>query len=249
MEKQEEREGQHHARPRCGRGPHVSAGHEARSYRALRAGPGIRSGCVTELGAVQTVPSFFWRPVMKIDFDEVKQFRIVDVMPRYLVKLRYVVGSEYASCRCPLPMHPQGDKDRNFCIHLPTNRWQCKNDSCSSNNGVGDRWGDCVNLVALLEGFKGNKAQYLAGVKISDWSNGHKKTAPQIEARAAERENQPPSSHIPDNTSPAVAGKGYMKALDAWFDEFFELTPEMIENEYWVRMRKGVKDKIYESYK
>ena len=104
------------------------------------------------------------------------------------------------------------------------------------------------NLVALLEGFRGSKAQYLAGVKISEWSNGHKKSAPHIEARANEGK-QTPSPHIPDNISSSGSGKGYIKALDAWFDELFELTPDMVLNEYWVRMRKGVKDKIYESYK
>jgi hypothetical protein len=132
---------------------------------------------------------------MKINFDEVKQFRIVDVMPRYLVKLRFTVGSDYASCRCPLPCHPQGDKDRNFCIHLPSNRWQCKNDSCASNNGVGDKWGDVVNLVALLENFRGSKAQYLAGVKISEWSNGHNKTGHHTDSRADEGKQTPHPTH------------------------------------------------------
>ena len=87
-----------------------------------------------------------------IDFKEMRdRILIVDVLYRYNIRLRKKPDDDYASCACPLPTHPPDDRNNNcFGVHLPSNRWQCKHPACGKINGVGNKWGDCINLVSTM---------------------------------------------------------------------------------------------------
>src|ERR1019366_6414436 len=73
-------------------------------------------------------------------------------------------NSDYASGPCPLKTHPQ-KRNNSFAVHLPTNRFQCKDTTCQKANGVGDKWGDCLNLVAAMQGIGCKDAAH----KLVEW--------------------------------------------------------------------------------
>jgi hypothetical protein len=178
-----------------------------------------------------------------LSFEEIKKVRIVDVAGRYGIRLRF--KGEWASAPCPLPNHKAGDKGRNFTINLPQNYWRCFSESCNEKNG-GKKGGDVINFVALME----NCRERDAAQKLADWYglNGNK-TASQIVKRVVQEASITPFPDIPDTTSPAVAGKGYIQSLDAWFDELFGIGPELKDDPFWKKCRNAVKSKCIESYK
>jgi hypothetical protein len=182
-----------------------------------------------------------------INFKEMKErVRIVDVLVHYGVRLRCKFGSEYASAACPLPTHPEHDKGNNsFGVHILTNRWQCKNTKCGAKNGVADKWGDCINLVMVLDGITARDA----AIKIDTWFP-REKTAPLSEARAVQGAVAAPLPHIPDNTSRSDSVKpGYMQSVGVWFDAFVIRRINESDAEYLKRLKKGVMERIYESFK
>jgi hypothetical protein len=103
-----------------------------------------------------------------------------------------------------------------------------------------------------------------AAQKLADWygvgdpvttpknGNGQKsatKTAPLGEERSGvEVLTDNPHNRSLDRTSPDRAVK-YMEGIDGWFDKLFELTDDMKTDEFWKRVRNGVKSKLIESYK
>ncbi|HKF48294.1 MAG TPA: hypothetical protein VKB38_13110 [Terracidiphilus sp.] len=185
-----------------------------------------------------------------MDFREMKErILIVDVLLHYGVRLRRSMSNEeYAFAACPLPMHPAGDKNNNaFNVHLPSNRWQCKHPACARMNMVGNRWGDCLNLVMALDGLPFKQA----GERLERWFPENKNPAPHIEARERGKGKcTPPSTHTPELTSPSDSVKGsYMKDIDAWFDELIVRRINEPDAEFWHRVRNGVKSKLVESFK
>ena len=102
-----------------------------------------------------------------MDFKEMKErIHLVDVLLHYGIRLRRKFGSDYASVACPLPTHPKDDRNNNaFGVHLPSNRFQCKHPECAKKNGVGDKWGDCINLVMTLD----NLGARAAAEKLDGW--------------------------------------------------------------------------------
>jgi hypothetical protein len=86
---------------------------------------------------------------MKLDFNRIKEIKLIEVMGRYKIPLRF--KAEYAAACCPLPTHKKGDSSKSFSINLSGNYWRCFSDSCNANNG-GKRGGDCINFVALMDG-------------------------------------------------------------------------------------------------
>lgn len=137
----------------------------------------------------------------KIQFKEMKErIKVVDVLYRYGVRLRKKPDSDYASCACPLPTHPEDRNNNAFGVHLPSNRWQCKHPECAKKNGVGDKWGDCINLVAVHDTVDAKQA----AERIDSWFPKEKPAHSHGETR--EVRGISPHPYTPDNTSSAVAG-------------------------------------------
>jgi hypothetical protein len=68
---------------------------------------------------------------------------------------------------------------------------------------------------------------------------------------APEPDEQPelPEEHDEEPSTPAIAVKGYVGSLDAWFDELFGIGPELREDEFWKKCRNAVKAKCIESFR
>src|ERR1022692_2898897 len=99
---------------------------------------------------------------MSLDFAKIKEVKLVDVMGRYGVPLRF--KGEYAAAQCPLPTHKDGDISKSFSINLAGNYFRCFSESCNEKNG-GKKGGDVINFVALKEGI----SQLEAARKLADW--------------------------------------------------------------------------------
>jgi hypothetical protein len=183
-----------------------------------------------------------------LNFEEVKKIRITDVVGRYGIKLRF--KGEWANAPCPLPSHRDGDKGRNFTINVPQNYWRCFSESCNEKNS-GRRGGDVINLVSAMEGCR----ERHAALKLAEWFhlNRHaqeQKTGLHMGSRVSGE--APEGTHQKDSLEGSKSGdsrKGYIQAVDAWFDEVFGLRPDQREEEYWKKARNAVKSKLIESYK
>lgn len=185
---------------------------------------------------------------MHVDFKDLKErVKIVDVLAIKGIKLRHKIGSEYASGPCPLRVHPQDDRGNAFGIHLPTNRFQCKNTTCQKENGVGDLWGDCINLLAGIDGIRVKEA----AIQLLEWfPMEDKKTA-----RITERESgaNPRASSVgasPTHISVKAQGSGngksgYMAETNLWLDEVLKVVPD----EHRAVTKKMIANRILESYR
>jgi hypothetical protein len=176
---------------------------------------------------------------MKLDFEKIKEVRIVEVAARYGIRFRY--QGEWAKTPCPLPTHRQGDRDSNFTVNVRENYWRCFSESCNQKNS-GRRGGDVINFVALKE----NCSEYEAAKKLAEWFNI--KTAPHIEAR---QPRKAANGHHEDTTkskdSPVV-GKGFIQELGIWLDEFLKKTPNETEEIYFARLKKGITTRVHQSF-
>lgn len=179
-----------------------------------------------------------------IDFGKIKlEAKITDVCARYGIQLRF--RGEWASAKCPLPTHKDGEKDKTFQVNLPANYWKCWSESCNAKNG-GKKGGDVINLVALLE----NCSEYDAAKKLIEWFHLEtKKAGPRIENRPAEI----PSNGNPKRTNsygngPAGGVKsGYMHETGIWLDEMLvQVVPDEVIRK---TVKKAIMEKIHESYK
>jgi DNA primase len=99
---------------------------------------------------------------MSLDFARIKEIKLVDIMGRYGITLRF--KGEYAAAICPLSTHKEGDTSKSFSINLVGNYWRCFSESCNANNG-GKKGGDVINFVALKEGI----SQLEAAKKLAAW--------------------------------------------------------------------------------
>lgn len=180
---------------------------------------------------------------MQIEFKELRErIRIIDVLARKGIKLTCRFGSEYASGQCPLPMHPD-KRNNSFAVHLPTNRFQCKDTTCQKTNGVGDKWGDCLNLVAAMEeiGFRD------AAHQLAEWFPDVKNPASHSSnGSGAVREHQSGSSlaNTPVKAQPSGNGNGFMHETGLWLDEVLKPVPE----DERPAIKKLVSQRIYQSY-
>ena len=178
-----------------------------------------------------------------IDFREIKQIRITDVLGRYHVALKF--KGDWATAVCPLPTHKAGDKGRNFSVNVAGNYWRCFSESCNANNG-GKKGGDVINLVALLE----NCRESEAAQKLATWY-GIEKAAPRIEKRRTKDDSAEPTSakehsdHNPPSDSVKV---GYMQAVGLWFDTFIIRRSDETDEAYFKRVKKGVMSQLHRSY-
>lgn len=188
------------------------------------------------------MPFLFVRYVM-LDFKEIKQIRITDVLGRYHVPLKF--KGVWATCICPLPTHKAEDKGRNFSVNVAQNYWRCFSESCNTNNG-GKKGGDVINLVALLEKCRESEAAQ----KLATWYGvGEKKDAPRMERRGLESSSKATSQKDSSEHNPPSDSVKYMQAIDAWFDELFRRGEKEADCDYWKRTRNGVKAKLIESFR
>ena len=185
-----------------------------------------------------------------MDFKEMKdRILLVEVLLHYGVRLRRKFGSDYASVSCPLPTHPKDDRSNNaFGVHLPSNRWQCKHPECGRRNGVGDKWGDCINLVMTMD----NLGARAAGEKLNGWFP-KENPAPLQERTREDGKRKSPSPPHTDHTSPSdsvkLDTKGYMAKIDAWFDELFIRAIDEDDVAYRKRLLNAIKERLLESYR
>jgi hypothetical protein len=177
-----------------------------------------------------------------MDFKEMKdRILIVDVLYRYNVRLRKKPDSDYASCACPLPTHPQDDRNNNcFGVHLPTNRYQCKHPNCAKINGVGNKWGDCINLVMTM----GKMDFRSAGKQLESWFP-NKKPALQNGTPEAGRSPHPNRS---DHTVSAVAVK-YTEKVREWFDTIWPKKEGENDSDYRKRLLHDITSQLIQNYR
>ena len=184
---------------------------------------------------------------MSLDFNRIKEIKLVDIMGRYGIPLRF--KGEYAAAICPLPTHKEGDTQKSFSINLPGNYWRCFSESCNANNG-GKKGGDCINFVALKEGI----SQLEAAKRLASWygiADTTKTAATQTKTpqhmASGSSEKQPAKDSL-ENTSRSENVK-YMQEVEAWFYTLVVRGDQESDEDYWARILKGVKTKLVESYR
>jgi hypothetical protein len=181
-----------------------------------------------------------------VNFEAIKHgVRITDVCARYGIQLRF--RGEWASAKCPLPSHKDGNKDKTFQVNVAGNYWKCWSETCNAKNG-GKKGGDVINLVALID----DCSEYQAAQKLAEWFHLDTKEKPgtPIEHRAPEKSpkgtTQKDSS---DHNQSSASVKGYMADVDAWFDELFKRRNNEPDVDFWKRTRNGVKARLIESFR
>lgn len=187
---------------------------------------------------------------MSLDFNRIKEIKLVDVMGRYGIPLRF--KGEYAAAICPLSTHKEGDTQKSFSINLAGNYWRCFSESCNANNG-GKKGGDVINFVALKEGI----SQLDAAKKLATWfgiadaakpATKQEKAPPHIEKGPVAPIEKP---HAKDSQNPTTSASGvkYMQEIEAWFNEMIVRGDQEDDVDYWDRIKKAVKSKLVESYR
>lgn len=184
---------------------------------------------------------------MKLDFERIKEIKLVEVVARYKIPLRF--KPDYAVACCPLPTHKTGDSGKTFSINLAGNYWRCFSESCNENNG-GKRGGDCINFVALMDGV----SQLDAAKKLASWfgigetttpAKPQTKTAEPIAQRSNETQ---PAKNYREHSSSSDSVK-YMQEVESWFYTVIVRGDQEADEAYWGRILKSVKSKLVESYR
>ena len=180
---------------------------------------------------------------MSLDFKEMKdRIKLVDVLLHYDVRLRKKPEEDYASAACPLPCHPKKPNNA-FGVHLPTNRWQCKDTECQRKNGVGDKWGDCLNLAMTMSNYGFRQAAN----QLDTWFP-KSKTPTHMEQGAVREVKGPSDPNIQDTTSAAVAVK-YMASIELWYDDVSKRRDKETDEEYRKRFLNALKAQMIQSYR
>lgn len=172
-----------------------------------------------------------------LDFNRIKEIPIADVCGRYGVKLRY--RGEWGSALCPLPSHKQGETDRTFSINTQKNYWKCFSSSC--NEACGQKGGDVINFVALMDG----TSQIGAAKRLADLFHINEK-APEHIVREP-KETTTAKATLDHNESSASVK--YMQEVEGWFDATFKQGEQEPDEEYRKRVLKALKSKLIESYR
>jgi DNA primase len=184
---------------------------------------------------------------MKLDFERIKEIKLVEVVARYKIPLRF--KPDYAVACCPLPTHKHGDTGKSFSINLAGNYWRCFSESCNENNG-GKRGGDCINFVALMDGV----SQLEAARKLAGWfgigeatapTKPQTKTAEPIAQRSSEAK---PAKDYREHSSSSDSVK-YMQEVEAWFYALIVRSDQENDVDYWARVLKCIKTRLVESYR
>jgi CHC2 zinc finger len=180
-----------------------------------------------------------------LNFAELKRIRIVDVVGRYAIRLRF--KGEWASTPCPLPTHKAGDRGRSFTINLTQNYWRCFSASCNEKN-EGRKGGDVINFVALME----NCRERDAAQKLAEWYGVETKNRPHIETGSVPRKElalakPTPANNSLESSSPAIAVKsGFLHDVGVKMEDLLcVIEDEMIRKQ----VKKEVMRTIFESYK
>jgi len=171
-----------------------------------------------------------------MDFGQVKQIKIVEVLARYSIQLKY--RGDWANALCPLPTHKPGDKERKFAVNIPGNYWKCWSGTCNANNG-GKQGGDVISLVAALEGIK----PFEAATKLVEWfgtPNGN--PAP----KKPERKEVDLGGNLPETITKDMP---YMAQVEQWWAKLRKLQDGENDGEYEKRVLNGIKAKMLESYR
>lgn len=191
---------------------------------------------------------------MSIDFIALKAIPITDVLRRYNISLH--IKGQWGSAVCPLPTHKEGDKSKSFTVNIAGNFWRCFSESCNANNG-GKRGGDCINLVALLDGMSQlDAAKKLANLFHID-NQLTTSTKPIVnQQKTASHIEKPPVSPIekPDtkNSQNINTGSGsvkYMQEVEVWFDSIFRRGDQEDDMQYRKRLLNAIKTRLVESYR
>ena len=185
-----------------------------------------------------------------VNFEAIKHgVKITDVCARYGIQLRF--HGDWASAKCPLPSHKDGDKDKSFQVNVKVNYWKCWSETCNAKNG-GKKGGDVINLVALLD----NCSEYQAAQRLAEWFHldTNEKPGTPIEHRASEKSpkgtsQKDSSDHNQSSVSVKPDTRGYMADVDAWFDELFKRRDSETDVDFWKRTRNGVKARLIESFR
>jgi len=82
-----------------------------------------------------------------LDFEQIKQVPLADVVRRYGLSLR--AHRDWLNGNCPLPSHDSQTKG-SFAVNIKGNYWLCHSASCQKSNG-GKRGGDVIAFVARME--------------------------------------------------------------------------------------------------
>jgi len=172
----------------------------------------------------------------RVDFDAVKQIPIEKIAERYKIQLTGRGKWRYAVC--PLPSHDPAKKKDKFGINTEKNYWSCFSKSCQDRRD-GAEWGDVITLVQYLEGCGAGEA----AEKLTEWF-----LAPQ-EEKIQPPQVTPNTPTAVDSASDRVSGaNGYMAETDTWFAKLIVRNLKESEVEFWGRIRKAVKARLYSSY-
>lgn len=185
-----------------------------------------------------------------VNFEVIKHgVKITDVCARYGIQLRF--RGEWASAKCPLPSHKDGDKDKTFQVNVKGNYWKCWSETCNAKNG-GKKGGDVINLVALLD----NCSEYQAAQKLADWFGlgTNEKPGTPIEHRASEKSpkgtsQKDSSDHNRSSASVKPDTHGYMADVDAWLDQLLMRETAEAEDVYRKRVHNAIKGRLIESFR
>jgi hypothetical protein len=173
-----------------------------------------------------------------MDFAEIKQVRLVDVCLRLAIALKY--RGEWATGYCPLPSHSDSKSKGTFAVNTKENYWVCHSDSC--NKKAGKKGGDVISFVALKEGISDKQA----AEKLAEWFGI--KEAPHMAGPVREGQTTPHKTQE-YRTSTSVEGKGYIRELNTWFDEFVRQGDQESGEDYLARLKKGFIGKVLESFR
>jgi hypothetical protein len=112
---------------------------------------------------------------MRIQFAEIRNIKVEDVLAHYGVETRKRSTTELVA-NCPFPSHKETEhKNGNptLCISLELNRWFCQSSKCReiSNKPKG---GDCIDVVAMME----NLTPLDAAKKLAELFGGNPQSRP-----------------------------------------------------------------------
>jgi hypothetical protein len=182
---------------------------------------------------------------MSLDFARIKEIKLVDVMGRYGVPLRF--KGEYAAALCPLPTHKDGDTSKSFSINLQQNYWRCFSEGCNEKTG-GKKGGDVISFVAFKEGI----APLEAAKKLATWygiADAKTKTPVHMEQGSKGNIDAKNSQNITTGSDSVKNGERYMQDVEAWFDSIIQRGEQEDDTQYSKRVLNAIKKKLVESYR
>jgi hypothetical protein len=212
-----------------------------------------------------------------LDFGEVKRMVTMrDLLDHYHISMRCPnpARPEQLKGTCPLPTHNHDTKE-SFNANLEKNCWSCWSTGCLDNRHGKD--GSALDFVVFMEGCSLHEAakkivEWFGSKPTSEIvtkpaANVNYPTKPQTPSPEEQTSRRipvwkkGPSEKIserpcaggqpvpPDTTAQAEPVKPrFMQEIDTWFDDLVKRGDES-DDEYWRRIRNGVKSKLIENFK